>query len=303
MNETTSSALALIPKGIEEAERMATKLSKSEMLPPHFRDKPENVFWALAYGLEVGLTPVQSLQAIYVVHGRPGMYADAMVALVLTSGKADYFVCTSSDAKQATYETKRKGSPKERSLTVTIEDAQAAGWVSNEKYKKEPRRMLEARCKSQLARDVYPDVLRGMESAEDAEADGPRGGGFTAPPPSKGAIIDITTAQKADPVPAEPAPAKDPERAAKLDADQDERAAAEGAPSKDDELAAEAKDILRGIHSSTSVSDLGAQLDPMKALFAKLPKDSAIEKDIRATYKSKKAQLAKAEAAEKAGAA
>src|SRR5690349_15159458 len=119
----TSTALALIPKGIEEAERMATKLSKSEMLPPHFRDKPENVFWALAYGPEIAMTPVQSLQAIYVVHGRTGMYADAMVALILRSGKCDYFVCTSSDAKHATYETKRKGSPKERRLTVTIDEA------------------------------------------------------------------------------------------------------------------------------------------------------------------------------------
>lgn len=289
-NTSTMTALALIPRGLEEAERMSTKLAQSEMLPPHFRGKPENVFWALAYGLEVGLTPVQSLQSLYVVHGRPGMYADAMVALVLTSGRCDLFVCVESDATKATYETKRKGSPRTRTLTVTIEEAKQAGWTKNEKYQTEPRRMLEARCKSQLARDVYPDVLRGMASAEEVEADGPTGPKFTAPPPRTGEVIDITSAQKPEPAAAAP-PAEEPKKAAA----KEEPAAAAGAPTAEDELHAEGKDILRGIFESTSVSDLGAQLDPMKALFKKLPKGSKLEDDIRSQYKQKKAQLAKAE--------
>jgi hypothetical protein len=297
MSENTMTALALVPRGLEEAERMATKLSESSMLPDHFRGKPANVFWALAYGLEVGLTPVQSLQSLYVVHGRPGMYADAMIALVLVSGKAEYFHRVESSATEATYETKRKGSPKAATLTVTIDDAKAAGWTSNAKYTSEPRRMLEARCKSQLARDCYPDVLRGMAAAEDIEADGPGGPQFTAPPPSKGDIIEITEGEAARlirSVKLKPAPAP---AAAQPPAKQEVTAQPEEPPDQEDDLRADGMDILRGIHESTSVSDLEAQLDPMRELFGKLGKGSDMEKEVREQYKAKKAQLKKAGAA------
>jgi hypothetical protein len=208
-------SLALVPRSMVEAETMATTLAKSSMLPEHFRGKVSDVFWAISYGLEVGLPPVASLNSVYVVHGRPGLYADAMVALVLSSGLAKYFTCISSDAKHATYETHRVGDPEPRRVSITIEQAQAAGWTkSNAKYQTEPQRMLEARSKSWLAKDKYPDVMRGIAAVEelrDEEGSLPhsefRAPAGTTPPPSR--VIDVAS----EPAPPAEDPAKELARA------------------------------------------------------------------------------------------
>jgi hypothetical protein len=298
MSENTSIALAtpgaLIPRGFEEAEKIANKLSESTMLPDHFKKNPANVFWALALGLEVGFTPVQALQAIYVVHGRPGMFADAMVALVLTSGKAEFFGCVESSDTAATYETKRKGAAKPRTITVTIEDAKKAGWTSNAKYQSEPRRMLEARCKSQLARDVYPDVLRGMVAVEEIQDDGAGGPTFTAPPPSKGDIIDIKEATsgavprgpeaKSKPAPAAEKPKEEPAAAAAPPPADEAKASA-------DELAARA--MLRRITDTKTLEDLEALLPEGNALINKLGKKHKDSLELRRMYTAHKQLLEK----------
>lgn len=301
MSETTTLALApasapfaLIPKSFEEAEKMAIKLSESSLLPDHFKKNPANIFWALALGLEVGFTPVQALQAIYVVHGRPGMYADAMVALVLTSGKAEFFGCVESSDTSATYETKRKGAARSRSVTVTIDDAKKAGWTSNAKYQTEPRRMLEARCKSQLARDVYPDVLRGMVSVEEIQDDGQGGPTFTAPPPSKGDIIDIKEATGGT-APRGPEPKSKPSPAA---AQPKEEPAAPPPPAAEpNELELEARELHRKMLESKSREDLDGLLDATSALSKKLGKDHDLVKQLRGAYKDMKALFARQGAA------
>jgi len=158
---------ALIPHGFEEAERMAERLAKSALLPDHFRGKPADVFWAIAYGLEIGLSPVAALRAVYVVKGRPGLYADAMVAVVMASRKAVYFRCIESTPTRAVFETQRAGDQPVRKA-FTIDDAERAGLTrQNTKYQTEPERMLEARAKSWLAKLVYPDVLHGIQSVEE----------------------------------------------------------------------------------------------------------------------------------------
>lgn len=167
MSHEQTTALAIVPRSIEEAERLSQIMCKANILPEHFRNKPADVFVAISYGLEVGLTPINALQSIYVVHGRPGMYADAMVALVLASGKAMYFRTVEATDTEATVETLRRGDPEPRRLTITIAQAKKAGWTSNKKYDSEPARMLAARAKSTLCKDCYPDVLRGMASVEE----------------------------------------------------------------------------------------------------------------------------------------
>jgi hypothetical protein len=68
-----------------------------------------------------------------------------------------------------TYETKRRGAPKPQQLTWTLADAQRAGLGGGDNWKKYPRAMLSARCKAELARDVYPDVLAGVYETSEAD--------------------------------------------------------------------------------------------------------------------------------------
>jgi len=158
----------LVPASISEATTMADHLAKSALVPKEFRGRPADVFLAITYGIELGLPPVTVLNSISVIQGRPTLYAASMVGLCWASGLCEKFVCVERSATKVTYMTKRKGNP-EQSMSFTIEEAKDANLLRNENYKKYPARMLEARCKAFLAKDVYPDVLRGMISSEEAQ--------------------------------------------------------------------------------------------------------------------------------------
>jgi hypothetical protein len=115
-----------------------------------------------------------------------------MVAVVLASGKAEYFEQIESTAERATYATKRKGSQREQRATFTIEDARMAG-LSGDNWKKYPAAMLRARAKAILARDAYPDALAGCYETDEARDFAPAGAvvRFEAPePPVQGQVID-----------------------------------------------------------------------------------------------------------------
>jgi hypothetical protein len=91
-----------------------------------------------------------------------------MVALVLKSGLAEYFDPLEFDLQHAVFETLRKGGRKPITLTYTIEHARLAGLVKKDSgWEKRPEEMLIARCKSRLARLVYPDIVGGLYTPEE----------------------------------------------------------------------------------------------------------------------------------------
>ncbi len=131
---------------------------------------PQAVFAILQAGRELGMKTQQSLRAFDNIDGKPAMKADLIRALVMSSGKAEYFVNTERTAEAATFTTKRKGDPEPVSLRYTMADAEAAGRVKpGSGYKKDPADMLVARSSSKLARLVYADVVHGMIAKEEME--------------------------------------------------------------------------------------------------------------------------------------
>lgn len=159
---------ALVPTTIDEAARLAKIYARSNLIPKAFVGKEAEIFLGISYGMELGFAPLAALRAVTVIQGRTGLYADAMVALVLQSGKAEYFRCAKSDAESATYVSRRRGGGEktEVSKTFSVADAKKAGLLAGN-YNKYPVHMLEARAKSWLARDLYPDVLHGIYGAEE----------------------------------------------------------------------------------------------------------------------------------------
>ena len=167
-----SKALAIIPRSLPEVTDLAERFAKSSLIPSDLKGKASDVFVTLLAGQELGLSPMAALRSIHVVKGKPILAADAMVALVLASGLCDYFKPKAKTATSVTYVTKRKGDT-ETELTYTIDDAKQAGITGGDNWRKYTRAMLSARCKAELARDVYPDVLAGVY--ETSEADEIRG--------------------------------------------------------------------------------------------------------------------------------
>lgn len=154
---------------LEAAHRLGTALCGTEFVPASFRGKPEAAAAAILAGKSLGLDPMNALSNIFVVQGRPAMYARTMVALVLAAGHDVRRRSASADS--VTVVARRKGQTEWQEFTWTIARAQLAGYLSNKKYSTDPTAMLTAKAQAEACRTIAPDVLTGVAaySVEEVE--------------------------------------------------------------------------------------------------------------------------------------
>lgn len=143
-------------------------LSKSALIPQALRGKPADVLVVLMKGRELGLQPMQALGEINCIQGRAVVSAALKVGLCVKDRSCVYFRLVSSDGRQATYETQRKGSEPVK-LTWTLQQAQTAGLLQKDNWKAHPEAMLRARCSSALATAAYPDLVLGLDTKDEVE--------------------------------------------------------------------------------------------------------------------------------------
>lgn len=162
-----SSKFSLAPRSIEEAMQYAEVIARSEIIPPDYRNKPANVLVAVQMGMELGLPPLQALQNIAVINGRPAVWGDALLAIARAHPDFEYINERFDESTQtAVCIVKRKGEP-EQTRTFSQKDAQQAGLWGKNTWKAYPKRMLQMRARSWALRDVFPDALRGLSVAEE----------------------------------------------------------------------------------------------------------------------------------------
>lgn len=154
-------------RGADAAGKLAAALCESALAPAMFKNDKKNVAATIMYGASLGMDPITSMQSIFVVHGKPGLYAQAMVALVQRAGH-EVWTEDSTDSS-VTVAGRRRGSEHEVKSTWTIDRAQKAGYLSNPKYKSDPQAMLYARAASEVCRRIAADALAGLYAVEELE--------------------------------------------------------------------------------------------------------------------------------------
>ncbi len=168
-NEITTTfgpSAGLMPKSLDEAMRFCEMLASSDVIPKQYKGKPGDILVAIEWGIEVGLKPMQALNNIAVINGRPSIWGDAALALVKASGLLEY-IDESFDGDMANCRVKRKGEP-EVVRTFSMEDAKQAGLLNKPGvWQQYPRRMLQMRARAWALRDAFPDVLSGIAIAEE----------------------------------------------------------------------------------------------------------------------------------------
>lgn len=87
----TTAFQGLIPTSIGEALTLAKALSTSKAIPKAYRGNPDTILTVIMAGLEVGLTPIRSLNNLTNISGNLGMKADLQLALVRRSGLLEYY--------------------------------------------------------------------------------------------------------------------------------------------------------------------------------------------------------------------
>jgi 5'-3' exonuclease len=171
----------LDPRSLRDAKVLAQDMFQSRMFSAY--GTPQGVLSTVMMGRELGLPAMASLRSIHIIEGRHSLSAQAMVALVLRGGFAEFFEPVSFSDTEATFETQRKGGRNPVRLTHTIEMAQrawGAGQPDTAKWDakrldawqksgwgKTPADMLVARATSRLARMVYPDLLAGLYTPDE----------------------------------------------------------------------------------------------------------------------------------------
>ncbi|MDY0190674.1 MAG: hypothetical protein RBR22_08070 [Desulfuromonas sp.] len=157
---------SLAPQSLDEAIRFAEILSKSDIVPKDFKGSPGNILVAIQWGLELGLQPMQAMQNIAVINGRPSLWGDAVIGIVRGSSLCEY-IYENDDGETATCRVKRRGE-EEQVRTFSMTDAKAAGLSGKQgPWSQYPKRMRQMRARAFALRDVFPDVLRGMPVAEE----------------------------------------------------------------------------------------------------------------------------------------
>jgi hypothetical protein len=147
-------------RAAEAAAEIARPLSQTAFVPEAYQGKPGDAAAAILVGAEVGLSPMQALQGIYVIKGKPAMYARTLMAIVLAAGHEVW--TEKATANTAVVKGRRRGSERVETSEWTIARAREAGYTNNAKYKTDPESMLLARAQAELCRRLAPDAILGM---------------------------------------------------------------------------------------------------------------------------------------------
>jgi hypothetical protein len=170
---STQRAGGLALQSFDDAFRFAKMVAASDFAPKDFKGKAESCLLAIQHGSEVGLSPMQSLQSIAVINGRPTIWGDAALALVQSSSQCLYvreYTEGEGDNLTAVCEVQRRGYPQPTVAKFSVADAKKAGlWGKSGPWSQYPSRMLALRARGFALRNAFADALRGLVTAEEAQ--------------------------------------------------------------------------------------------------------------------------------------
>jgi len=193
--------MGVAPQSIEEAWRLAQLVAQSELVPKDFQGKPHNVLIAMELGLEVGIPWLQSVQGTSVINGRPGFFGDLFLAVIVASPvyrqhdeyyevavERDVEVPGGRTEKRWIFERRdglvaedwkrddtvavcsfwRRGKDEPTTRRFNVGQARKAQLLGKQgPWTTYPDRMLAMRARAWAGRDTFPDVLKGVKSAEE----------------------------------------------------------------------------------------------------------------------------------------
>jgi hypothetical protein len=182
MNETTT---ALQPvqqfnafsniEAFEAAQRMVKPLATSDLVPTAFKNNIGSCLIALNLANRIGADPLQVMQSLYIVHGKPSFSSAFLIACFNQCGRytairyemfgerdTDSWGCKAYTTEKATGELIE-------GVAVTIGMAKAEGWFSKtgSKWKTMPELMMRYRAATFLIRSVAPEIALGFQSTEE----------------------------------------------------------------------------------------------------------------------------------------
>lgn len=172
MTESALQPVSVLDKG-EQMMRYASTLSKSNIIPKAFVGNAPNCFVALDVAQRLGVGVMEVMQNMHVVHGTPGFSSKYAIALANERGPFkgpigfEWNPDPRNPSVRAYATVESTGQVVE--FTCDLAMANAEGWTKNPKYKSMPQLMLSYRAATLLVRLYCPEVLLGLQTAEEVQ--------------------------------------------------------------------------------------------------------------------------------------
>lgn len=153
---------------------LADRICRTAMVPSDSRGKPDQVLAIIMYGAELGIGPMQALQQINFIEGKPATSPELMRALIR---KAGHKLNIKSTRTECVIDAERGDTGEMGSSDFTLDDAVIAGLCTVDQdgrvrarssqgkalpWEKYTKDLLLARATSRIARMMFSDVVAGM---------------------------------------------------------------------------------------------------------------------------------------------
>lgn len=162
-----------------QAMQMAITLSRSQIVPMHFRSKPDDVFAAIQLGSELGFKPMQSLNCIVMIQGNATLKAQTMLALIRSrcpqaiikiTQEVESATCfMARDKDDLGYEAVWSKEKAVRAKFAVAWDKELKKIKTKDNWENQPGNMSKWRAVMECARVIFPEVIMGLYSAEEIE--------------------------------------------------------------------------------------------------------------------------------------
>lgn len=155
--------------------KIAMQYAKSDLVPPTFKGKPENVMIAMGLSEKIGIDLFTIMQNLTIVKGKIGWTGSFCKTLIERTGKyidIEYiYVGEKGQDNFGCYvQAIQKSNGKiVKGTTVDVAMVKAEHWNTNPKWNSMTEQMLGYRAASFFARLHCPEALSGIYTAEENE--------------------------------------------------------------------------------------------------------------------------------------
>jgi len=179
LTTTRPSSIYAGMEAFDNAQRIAKSLASSTLVPQQFQGQQgyANCLVALEIAGRMNLSPLQVMQNLHIIHGRPSWSSQFIIALIngcgrfeplqyRVTGKGDDLACQCV-AKQISTGADLEGP------TVSMAMAKAEGWAtkSGSKWRTMPDLMIRYRAAAMWGRLYIPDLLVGISHSQEEVMD------------------------------------------------------------------------------------------------------------------------------------
>jgi hypothetical protein len=157
------------------AQRQATALATSDLVPAAYQGNVANCLIAMNLAKRIGTDPLMVMQNLDVIHGKPSFRSTFMIACLNQSGIFSplryRFEGEGDDRTCFAYATEKSTGELIEGPKVSIAMAKAEGWYNRKgsKWKTMPDLMQSYRAAAFFVRTIAPELTMGLSTAEEME--------------------------------------------------------------------------------------------------------------------------------------